>query len=721
MASPRPFLYPGLDERLLLVEHLAEFSDQPILIKGPEGSGKSRVARYLADPDRHPHWMPVLIDGAMRPNRGDLLPILYEALDVGSLPPGGAQAQLEAAMSALRQRLAYLRHIRQTPLLVLDDAQLIPPDTLEFLTLLAATGGARLCLFSETPLQLSLDPDREPGQTHQLDLPPLAPQDLIGFAEYLQETGQLTAPSIDLGAAPPDRLLALHKSTGGRPAALIEALQSETSEKRSQTSGTARAPRPGAAVRQWLRDLLPARKIQPATIQAPAAPDAGGFAEPIADETETLWFDTPAPAGRMDDAGASRDKGIGLSAADLAARFEPAFDDSDFEPEVALSGDTPQSAAAQSTRARSPVGPLGRFLDIRWVGGLVAVVVVIATAWWLNRPTDPTESQTLAAADSARAADTQATDSNNWATKRENSRASIETDGSVLLPLPAADASRLPTITPSELKAPGLAAGLAPGEVASAEANPSQDVASRAADTGAGATDNALFLPIEPATPASTEARGTEIPPRTADQAQATAASSNADEAVLAQNFELDLPLPEFTPDRPGIARPQSATLARPGAAASGQSNAPSNEATKGAASQFANASPNTPVSTPVGTQSAASKDPDPPQGTADIPSAFRNGNPVEPPGGWFIQLLGSRDPATIDRFVARPDLPKPVFVARTRYRDGPWFIVLIGGIEDRATANSILAKLPDSLKKTNPWPRTGASLEDAELRATAP
>lgn len=641
MAAPRPFLYPSLDERLLLVEHLAEFSEQPILIKGPAGSGKSRVARYLADPERHPHWRPVLIDGATRPNRGDLLPILYTALDVGTLPPGGAQAQAEAAMSALRQRLAYLRHIRQTPLLLLDDAQLVPPDTLEFLTLLAATGGARLCLFSETPLQLSIDPDREPTQAHQLDLPPLAPQDLPDFAEYLQETGQLTTPSLDLSSAPPDRLLALHKTTAGRPAALIAALQASAAETGPHTSGPARAPRPVAALLERLRDRLPTRKARPATPQAPAAADASRAPEPTADETETFWFDAPKSNGDMASAGREQDQDPGLRAADLAARFEPSFDDGDFEPEVALSRD-----ASQSADALAPVGTRGRLLDARWVGGFVTVLLVVAAVWWRNSPPGASDAQTHAAigADPARAANGQTKNAEDWASTQDNRQANVQADGSVLLPLPAADASRLPTVRPAELGADRPAAG--------------------------------------------------------------------------PQRVELELPLPEFAPDRPRIARPQSATLAGSGTTPSGQSDAPWNGPPKGAAKPLTRTLPNTSASAELASSRALAGEENALQGAADMPNAFSEGTPVENPGGWFIQLLGSRDPATIDRFTARQNLPQPVFVAKTRYRDSPWFIVLIGGIEDRVTANSVLAKLPDSLKKTNPWPRTGASLENAELRA---
>lgn len=723
MAAPRPFLYPSLDERLLLVEHLAEFSEQPILIKGPAGSGKSRVARYLADPERHPHWRPVLIDGATRPNRVDLLPILYTALDVGSLPPGGAQAQAEAAMSALRQRLAYLRHIRQTPLLLLDDAQLLPPDTLEFLTLLAATGGARLCLFSETPLQLSIDPDREPTQAHQLDLPPLAPQDLPGFAEYLQETGQLTTPSLDLSAAPPDRLLALHKTTAGRPAALIAALQASAAETGPHTSGPARAPRPVAALLERLRDRLPKRKARPATPQAPAAADASRAPQPTAHETETFWFDAPKPNGDMDSTG--RDQDPGLRAADLAARFEPSFDDGDFEPEVALSRDASQAATSQSADALAPVGTRRRLLDARWVGGFVAVFLVVAAVWWRNSPPGASDAQTRAAggADPARAANGQARNAEDWASTQDIRQAKVQADGSVLLPLPAADASRLPTVRPAELGAEGPAAGFVPEEIAGATTGTGQDIATSAKNNAPGETSNAPSLPIEPPTPAGTEVREARMQARTGEQKIATAAaSSNADGAAAGlQRVELELPLPEFAPERPGIVRPQSATLARSGTAPSGQSDAPWNGPPKGAAKPLARTLPNTLASAELASIRALAGEENALQGAADIPNAFREGTPVDNPGGWFIQLLGSRDPATIDRFTARRDLPQPVFVARTRYRDSPWFIVLIGGIEDRVTANSVLANLPDYLKKTNPWPRTGASLEDAELRALTP
>lgn len=572
------FLYPRLEERLLLMEHLVEFSELPVIFLGPQGSGKTAVAERLADPEQHPHWQPVLVEGSARLTQRQVLPFLYEALDLGSIPPGGADTQLSAALTALRQRFAYLRHVRRLPVLVIDDADLLDNDALALLIRIAETGGARLLLLAESGLALTpADESVGKGQPHQLDLPPLAREDMAAFVDHLRKAGALNMPTrtaLDEGT-----LLEMHESAGGRPGALLAALD--------QCAAAAfKDAAPAAADRPRVTGSATSVRRLGTRVLAPLFGLAARLARPIRQRTLRI-VDTDA----VDEAGAS-----------------------------------------SGTPRRPGAGKLMGGLGI--AGGLLAIALV---GLWVNHMM-----------------------SGGGGTKGTSDRAADKDSagGPRLLSLPPAETLRLPK------------AGEGQNEVDALTEPPAPE----------------LPVPFEPEVLVGEPAASVVSEP---DPGRQTLEEAD----LLPAKPE---PLRPLT-TRPGIAARSAPSATDPAA---------------GPAEPATTAVPAAPAATAVPAQPPA---PRPPK--VAEPRVFSAAGPAQPAGTYLIQLLGSRDPATIERFVAGLNVSETVYVARTTHLGEPWFIVLIGAFEGRSEASEAVSNLPDSLKKTQPWPRAVESLSEADLR----
>lgn len=146
------FAEPAFVQRLDLLTHLLQFSDSLLVVLGEPGAGKSSLLRELRA-RAGDNWR-------LSVQRGDEVHSLDSVLrrlagDLGlEDPPAGGEALPERVMG----RCADLREATQLPVLIIDDAQQVPPSLLRGLAGLAGNPGAtvrrlRILLFGTSELE----------------------------------------------------------------------------------------------------------------------------------------------------------------------------------------------------------------------------------------------------------------------------------------------------------------------------------------------------------------------------------------------------------------------------------------------------------------------------------------------------------------------------------------------------------------------------------------
>ena len=88
-------------------------------------------------------------------------------------------------------------------------------------------------------------------------------------------------------------------------------------------------------------------------------------------------------------------------------------------------------------------------------------------------------------------------------------------------------------------------------------------------------------------------------------------------------------------------------------------------------------------------------------------------------PGAFTLQLLGSRNPASINAYIRHNKLdPAKTAYYRGRYRNADWYVLLYGVYPDKASAFAARKALPGRVQKDKPWPRSIRSVQ-ANIRNT--
>ncbi len=86
-----------------------------------------------------------------------------------------------------------------------------------------------------------------------------------------------------------------------------------------------------------------------------------------------------------------------------------------------------------------------------------------------------------------------------------------------------------------------------------------------------------------------------------------------------------------------------------------------------------------------------------------------------QPPGTFTLQLLGSRDQASIADYIRRNALePEKTAWYRGRYRGSDWYVLLYGNYPDKVAALAARSTLPAKVQKAKPWPRSLKSVQDS-------
>jgi DamX protein len=186
---------PMLQQRIDLIEHLLEFGRQLIALTGPNGSGKSTLLRAIAQAAAA-RWHCVLLQGGPTLSAHALLSQVAIELDT---PQTLVTSQDdEALLAGLRQRMGVIEHGGRLVVLVVDDADKLPAQTLAMLVALARTDNAlaeaRVLMTADSRhdgLLAALQGEHpQHGLVHVVEIPPLSEEQVAAFlAQRLSAVG----------------------------------------------------------------------------------------------------------------------------------------------------------------------------------------------------------------------------------------------------------------------------------------------------------------------------------------------------------------------------------------------------------------------------------------------------------------------------------------------------------------------------------------------------
>ena len=186
---------PMLQQRIDLIEHLLEFGRQLIALTGPNGSGKSTLLRAIAQAAAA-RWHCVLVQGSPALSAHALLS--HVAIELDTPQTLVTSQDDEALLAGLRQRMGVIEHGGRLVVLVVDDADKLPAETLAMLVALARTDNAlaeaRVLMTADSShdgLLAALQGEHpQHGLVHVVEIPPLSEEQVAAFlAQRLSAVG----------------------------------------------------------------------------------------------------------------------------------------------------------------------------------------------------------------------------------------------------------------------------------------------------------------------------------------------------------------------------------------------------------------------------------------------------------------------------------------------------------------------------------------------------
>ncbi len=208
-------------QRLNMLKHLTRYSELLLIISGPRGIGKtSLLQRFLLDTDEDTLVSQVNANPMMDANA------LLQAIASG-FGLRGLDDEPAALQGALYQHIAALHHQNKIPLLLIDDAHVLPQDALETLFNLAdaeASDGnlLRIILFSdpqiETMLQSPAIQSLRERVTHSMTIPALNEEQTVGYIRHRLHVAGLQ----DALPFSSKELHKIFRNSGGIPARINE-------------------------------------------------------------------------------------------------------------------------------------------------------------------------------------------------------------------------------------------------------------------------------------------------------------------------------------------------------------------------------------------------------------------------------------------------------------------------------------------------------------------
>jgi septal ring-binding cell division protein DamX/type II secretory pathway predicted ATPase ExeA len=211
---------PGLIQRLDLLQHLTQFGDMLLGVTGAVGSGKSTLAQQFFLRSSSASWRSCHLNGTQLQEPAELLAKLAEGFGLH------ATVTAERLKADLVRHCQSLRQNAQLPVVVIDDAQLLPDSVLSDLLALADDDAfatlklLRIILFSEPGFEQRLvamglhSPSRP--LLHCMDIPHFDAQQTAAYLMFrLAAAGYSGECPFSL-----TEIRALHKSTAGVPGKL---------------------------------------------------------------------------------------------------------------------------------------------------------------------------------------------------------------------------------------------------------------------------------------------------------------------------------------------------------------------------------------------------------------------------------------------------------------------------------------------------------------------
>lgn len=187
--SCRYYLTPELSQRINLVRHLTQNSEQLLLVLAETGCGKTAFLNQLKKiaEKKDEHWWIYILNSSPALSPETLISGILAAFNVRQ---DGKPTQV--LQESLRSHIAATRYNGQLPVLFVDDAHKLPLATLKFVIELAMQGEPltrmRVILFCEPQMTSILAaPEFEIVQKnmiHTLDIPPFSTTQVRDYLQF---------------------------------------------------------------------------------------------------------------------------------------------------------------------------------------------------------------------------------------------------------------------------------------------------------------------------------------------------------------------------------------------------------------------------------------------------------------------------------------------------------------------------------------------------------
>ena len=121
---------------------------------------------------------------------------------------------------------------------------------------------------------------------------------------------------------------------------------------------------------------------------------------------------------------------------------------------------------------------------------------------------------------------------------------------------------------------------------------------------------------------------------------------------------------------------------------------------------------PVAPIAIPVATVVATATNTESASSSVSRLSGFEQKLMSYSASSFSIQVLGSHSEANVQKFVAGKSIADIHGYYETRHLNKPWFVVVAGNYNDRASANAAITRMPQPIQDSKPWIRSLSQIQ---------